>query len=70
MIISGLVGHIKPEPEIYHLMLEKIGRPAQECLFIDDSLPNIIQANTMGFRTIHYASVKQLKNELTQLGLL
>ena len=70
MIISGHVGHIKPEPEIYHILLERIGRPAQECLFVDDSLPNIRQANTMGFNTIHFTSPEQLDRELTQLGLL
>jgi len=70
MVISGHVGHVKPEPEIYDIMLEKIDRPAQECLFIDDSLPNIKQANTMGFKTIHFTSPEQLKKELTQLGLL
>jgi len=70
MVISGMVGYVKPEPEIYHIMLEKIGMPAQECLFIDDSLPNIKQANTMGFNTIHFTSPEQLKKEITQLGLL
>lgn len=70
MVISGHVGHVKPEPEIYHLLLERIGRPAQECLFIDDSLPNIHQANTMGFNTIRFTSPEQLNRDLTQLGLL
>jgi len=70
MVISGAVGFVKPEPEIYHIMLDKIGRPAQECLFIDDSLPNILQANTMGFITIHFQSAEQLRNELQPLGIL
>jgi 2-haloacid dehalogenase len=70
MVISGAVGYVKPEPEIYHIMLEKIGRPARECLFIDDSLPNIHQANTMGFKTIHFTTPERLKAGLTQLGLL
>lgn len=70
MVISGHVGHVKPEPEIYHILLERIGRPAQDCLFIDDSLPNIHQANTMGFNTIRFTSPEQLNRELTQLGLL
>jgi len=70
MVISGYVGYVKPEPEIYHIILEKIGMPAQDCLFIDDSLPNIKQANTMGFNTIHFASPEKLKKEITQLGLL
>ena len=70
MVISGAVGHVKPEPEIYRILLEKIGRPAQECLFIDDSLPNIQQANTMGFATIQFQSSEQLKIELERLGVL
>ena len=70
MVISGAVGFVKPEPEIYRIMLDKIGRPAQECLFIDDSLPNINQANTMGFVTIHFQSPTQLEKELQQLGIM
>ena len=70
MVISGVVGFVKPEPEIYRIMLDKIGRPAQECLFIDDSLPNINQANTMGFATIHFQSPAQLEEELKKLNLL
>ena len=70
MVISSHVGYVKPEPEIYQLILEKIERPAQECLFIDDSLPNIEQADKMGFVTIHYRSSAQLKSELEKLGIL
>lgn len=70
MIISGEVGHVKPEPEIFQIMLDRIGRPARDCLFIDDSLPNINQANTMGFHTILFRSSKELDQELRQMGLL
>ena len=70
MVISGEVGFAKPEPEIYQILLDKIGRPAQECLFIDDSLPNIQQANKIGFATIHFQSPPQLEEELKQLQLI
>jgi len=70
MVISGAVGFVKPEPEIYQIMLEKIGRPAPECLLIDDSLSNIQQANKIGFATIHFESPPQLEKELKQLGLI
>lgn len=70
MVISGYVGHVKPEPEIYHILLEKIGRPAEECLFIDDSLPNIQQANTIGFAVLHFRSSEQLKTDLERMGIL
>ena len=70
MVISGAVGFVKPEPEIFQILLDKIGRPAEECLFIDDALPNIEQANTMGFKTIHFVSASHLKDALIELGLL
>jgi 2-haloacid dehalogenase len=70
MVISGQVVFIKPEPQIYHLMLEKIGKPAQECLFIDDSLPNIQQAQKMGFETVHFESAEQLAGELSAMGIM
>jgi 2-haloacid dehalogenase len=70
MVISGEVGQIKPEPEIYEIALQRIGRPANECLFIDDSLANIEQAQKMGFAVVHFQSPAQLETELKKLNLL
>lgn len=70
IIISGDVKLIKPEPEIYELFLQKIGKPADQCLFIDDSEPNIITAQKMGFDTVHFKSPEHLKNELQIRQLL
>jgi 2-haloacid dehalogenase len=69
-VISGEVGQAKPGHEIFHIMLEKIGRSAQECLFIDDSLTNIDQAQKMGFATIHFRSPEQLATALHELKIL
>src|SRR6266545_7154235 len=70
IVISGEVGHIKPNPEIFQIVLEKVGRPAQECLFIDDSLTNIKQAQKMGFATIHFQSPEQLETKLRELKIV
>ncbi len=70
IIISGDVGQIKPDPEIYEIALKRIGRPASECLFIDDALANIEQARRMGFAVIHFQSPEQLERELKSLRLL
>jgi len=69
-VISGEVGMIKPEPEIFELLLQRMGRPAHECLFIDDALANIDQARKMGFATIHFHSPEQLEHELNKMQLL
>jgi len=70
MVISGDVGHLKPDARIFQIMLDKIGTPAQECLFIDDSLANIQQAQKMGFPVIHFQSPEQLKASLRGLQIL
>jgi 2-haloacid dehalogenase len=70
MVISGEVGTAKPEPQIYEIMLKKIGKPASACLFIDDSQMNIEQAQKMGFATILFQSPDQLEQELQKLQLL
>ena len=70
MVISGEVGSIKPEPEIFEILLGKIGKPANQCLFIDDAPANIEQARRMGFAAIRFESAEQLERELKHLDLL
>jgi 2-haloacid dehalogenase len=69
-VLSGDINLIKPGPEIFEYCLNKFGKTAQECLFIDDSEPNIITAKKLGFDVIHFTSPAQLKNELSARHLL
>ncbi len=69
-VVSGDVNLIKPGPEIFAYCLNKFGRTAGECLFIDDSEPNIITAKGLGFDTVHFNSPSQLRNELSARDLL
>ena len=64
IVVSGEVKLIKPDPRIFTLLLERMGRRAAECLFIDDSPKNIAVAEDLGFKTIHYHSPDQLCDEL------
>jgi 2-haloacid dehalogenase len=70
IILSGEVKLIKPEPEIFELCLQKIGKPADQCLFIDDSEANIIAGRKLGFDTVHFISPEHLKDELEIRQLL
>jgi len=69
-VLSGIEKQVKPEPHIFHILLDRIGHKAEECLFIDDSVPNIQTAAKLGFQTIHFNSAQQLAEELTQRGLV
>jgi 2-haloacid dehalogenase len=70
IVLSGDVGLVKPDPRIYLLLLERIGRTAGECLFIDDSEANILAAHEVGFGTIHYESPEQLAAALYQRNIV
>lgn len=70
IVISGEVGMIKPEPEIFQHTLERIGKPAEACLFIDDALANVAQARRLGISSIHFHSPEQLEMELRRLQVL
>lgn len=70
ILVSGEVKLIKPDPRIYVLFLNKIGRAADECLYIDDSAANIATAAQLGFATIQYESSEQLEAALRQMSLI
>jgi 2-haloacid dehalogenase len=70
IILSGDVKMIKPDPAIFNLLLARIRHPAQSCLLIDDSRPNIVTARSLGFNTIHFKSPSQLESELQHYHLL
>ena len=68
--ISGEVGHRKPSPEAYAAALAAVGRDASECIFVDDSVPNVEAACAYGITSIHFTSADALKPILNkQLGI-
>ncbi len=68
-LISSDVNLIKPDPAIFTLLLERIARPAEDCIFIDDSEINTQAAEQLGFKTVHFKSADQLEAELMALGV-
>jgi 2-haloacid dehalogenase len=69
-VISGEVGLVKPNREVFDFLLEKTGRRAEECVFIDDSPANMAAARDLGFDAIHFRSPGQLREELMNRGIL
>ena len=45
---------IKPEPEIYQLLLKRYGLKADESVFLDDTLVNVKAAEEQGIHGIHF----------------
>ena len=48
MVLSGTIGMVKPDAEIFNFLLNKYSLKAEECLFIDDNDKNISGARAVG----------------------
>jgi epoxide hydrolase-like predicted phosphatase len=70
VVISGEVGMRKPDPEIFHYTLAKLGLAAQECVFVDDHPANVSAAVSLGFVGVHHRDYQQTAAELTTLFAL
>jgi 2-haloacid dehalogenase len=69
-IISAEVGMVKPDPEIFELLIERRSLVPARAVFIDDSAANITTAGWLGLQTIHVASEEiSIRAELARLGL-
>ena len=64
------LGVRKPNPEIYAQVLDDVGLPAEELLFVDDRPENCAGAEKLGMRTLHFTDVPDLRAELTRRELL
>lgn len=53
LFLSSELGLMKPDPAIYERILADAELVAEETLFVDDSLDNILAANALGIQTIH-----------------
>jgi 2-haloacid dehalogenase len=61
---------IKPDPQIYRILLDRLAQPAHECLFIDDSEKNVVAARQMGIHAIHFHSPEALRVQLQEMGIM
>lgn len=60
---------IKPDPKIYELLLDRFGLRAEECVFMDDTEKNLLQAEQLGIHTILFLDREQAVTELEKLGV-
>jgi 2-haloacid dehalogenase len=69
IVLSGDERCIKPDPQIYRILLDRLAQPAQECVFIDDSEKNVVAAREMSIRAIHFHSPEMLRVQLQKMGV-
>lgn len=69
IIVSGKEKVVKPNGEIYHLLLSRYDLNPEQSVFIDDNELNIKAAEKIGFKVIHFTKGSDLKIDLERLGL-
>ncbi len=63
-VVSGFIGMVKPDAEIYEHLMDKYGLKAKECVFIDDRDENIDSAKALGMMGIVFKNYNQASTEL------
>jgi putative hydrolase of the HAD superfamily len=69
LVWSFQLGIAKPDPAIYHYVLEKLGTRPEETLFIDDRRINIDAAKALGLKAIEFSTIEKLREDLLAAGL-
>ncbi|HXP02630.1 MAG TPA: HAD family phosphatase [Stellaceae bacterium] len=70
VVVSGDVKAIKPDPEIFHALLDTYAIDPHRAVFIDDVPINAHAAKALGIHGIHFTTPDALRAELVALGLL
>lgn len=69
VFLSHEIGMRKPDPRIYAHCQRLAGRPANECLFIDDLATNVQAARACGWQGLVYERGMDLRGALAHLGV-
>lgn len=69
MVVSAKEKLLKPDPEIYCLLLDRYHLKAEECLFVDDRQVNIEGAQKTGMHGHCFVTPDELDSYLQSVGL-
>jgi 2-haloacid dehalogenase len=69
-VVSSYEGVAKPDPEIFHRLLDRFGLEPGRTIMIDDSPPNIQTAASLGMVAVRFTSPTALRAALNRLRLL
>lgn len=66
-VFSAEVKMAKPDPAIYEWILDALQVNAGETIFVDDFIENIVAADALGIRTVHFKRTQQAITEIQTL---
>ena len=68
--VSGEIGLIKPDREIYDTHVKSFDLDPAACLFIDDSQVNVDGAIAAGWQSVLFENPEKLRSDLTSFGVI
>ena len=69
-VLSYELKIVKPDARIYQALIEKYSLIPEECVFVDDTLKNIVAARELGFYAVHATSHEEVLRELEIMGIM
>jgi 2-haloacid dehalogenase len=63
-VVSGAEGLVKPDPRLFHVLLDRYGLKAEECTFVDDNPDNVAAARALGMEGIVFHGAGDLRKQL------
>jgi 2-haloacid dehalogenase len=69
IVVSGEERLAKPDPEIFAVLRRRIGRPLEDCVFVDDSPANVAAAAAAGMPGVVFTGDRPLRPALRARGL-
>ena len=66
-VYSFREGIVKPDPEIYKILLRKYKLKAEECVFIDDTEENVLSAEKLGITGIVFTGYEEAVSRLAEI---
>ena len=70
IVDATYTGILKPDPRAYEAVIEAVGLPRTDCVFVDDQLKNIEGANAVGLPSVHFDVLDPAASYATALTML
>ena len=63
-VVSAAEGYVKPDPQLFQVLLDRYHLQADDCIFVDDNPDNVAAACQMGMKGIVFGGAENLRKEL------
>ena len=70
IVVSGEEQLKKPDERLYKVLFDRYQLSPERAVFIDDSHPNVVAAQDLGMKAIHFQGPELLRTELAHLQII